>query len=97
MQHLCAVSLSDVALKPMTHEVLDHNSLLIYGSLRKPTLDRFAQVTHYSTFISMAACMAVALAGFVCFGDKTVGNVLVRLPFQPLGNALSLTKEQFSN
>lgn len=55
----------------------DHNSLLIYGSLKKPTLDRFAQVTHYSTFISMVACMAVALAGFLSFGDKTMGNVLV--------------------
>lgn len=55
----------------------DHNSLLIYGSLKKPTLDRFAQVTHYSTFVSMVACMAVALAGFLSFGDKTLGNVLV--------------------
>lgn len=55
----------------------DHNSLLIYGSLKKPTLDRFAQVTHYSTLISLVACMAVALAGFLSFGDKTMGNVLV--------------------
>ena len=93
MQHLCAVSLLDVTLKPLTQGVLDHNSLLIYGSLRKPTLDRFAQVTHYSTFISMTACMAVALAGFVCFGDKTVGNVLVRLLFRSVGKSLSHNKE----
>lgn len=60
--------------------VCHHNSLLIYGSLRKPTLDRFSQVTHYSTFVSMAACMAVALAGFLTFGDKTLGNVLNNFP-----------------
>ncbi|KAF3917508.1 hypothetical protein ABW21_db0206945 [Orbilia brochopaga] len=58
----------------------DHNSLLIYGSLRKPTLDRFARVTHYSTSISMVACMAMALAGFLTFGDKTMGNVLNNFP-----------------
>ncbi|KAK6845101.1 Vacuolar amino acid transporter 2 [Apiospora arundinis] len=56
--------------------VCHHNSLLIYGSLRTPTLDRFARVTHYSTGISMVACMAMALSGFVVFADKTQGNVL---------------------
>ncbi|KAL7275983.1 hypothetical protein RUND412_001052 [Rhizina undulata] len=58
----------------------DHNSLLIYGSLRKPTLDRFARVTHYSTGISMVACIAMGLAGFLTFGDKTQGNVLNNFP-----------------
>ena len=58
----------------------DHNSLLIYGSLKKPTMDRFARVTHYSTAISMVACLAMALAGFLIFGDKTLGNVLNNFP-----------------
>ncbi|KAI9737790.1 MAG: hypothetical protein M1834_009158 [Cirrosporium novae-zelandiae] len=58
----------------------DHNSLLIYGSLKKPTMDRFAQVTHYSTSISMLACMVMALTGFLTFGDKTLGNVLNNFP-----------------
>ena len=58
----------------------DHNSLLIYGSLRKPTIDRFARVTHYSTFISMLACLSMALAGFLTFGDLTQGNVLNNFP-----------------
>ncbi|KAJ8097004.1 transmembrane amino acid transporter protein-domain-containing protein [Lipomyces tetrasporus] len=56
--------------------VCHHNSLLIYGALRKPTLDRFARVTHWSTGVSMIACMALALAGFLTFRDKTAGNVL---------------------
>ncbi|WEW55502.1 hypothetical protein PRK78_000933 [Emydomyces testavorans] len=58
----------------------DHNSLLIYGSLRKPTLDRFALVTHYSTGISMVMCLIMALAGYLTFGSKTMGNVLNNFP-----------------
>lgn len=53
---------------------------MIYGSLKKPTMDRFAKVTHYSTGISMLACMAMALAGYLSFGDKTQGNVLNNFP-----------------
>ena len=60
--------------------VCHHNSLLIYGSLRKPTMDRFARVTHYSTAISMVACLSMALGGYVTFGDMTKGNVLNNFP-----------------
>ncbi|KAL8991038.1 MAG: hypothetical protein Q9177_000450 [Variospora cf. flavescens] len=60
--------------------VCHHNSLLIYGSLRKPTMDRFARVTHYSTVVSMVACLTMATAGFLTFGDKTKGNVLNNFP-----------------
>ncbi|KAK3321034.1 transmembrane amino acid transporter [Cercophora scortea] len=60
--------------------VCHHNSLLIYGSLETPTIDRFARVTHYSTGVSMLACMLMALAGFLTFGDKTLGNVLNNFP-----------------
>jgi len=60
--------------------ITDHNSLLIYGSLKTPTLDRFARVTHYSTGISCAMCLIMALAGFVTFRDKTAGNVLNNFP-----------------
>ncbi|PGH36343.1 solute carrier family 38 (sodium-coupled neutral amino acid transporter), member 11 [[Emmonsia] crescens] len=58
----------------------DHNSLLIYGSLKKPTMDRFALVTHYSTGISMVMCLIMAFAGFFTFGEKTKGNVLNNFP-----------------
>ncbi|KAI0406274.1 transmembrane amino acid transporter family protein [Xylaria palmicola] len=60
--------------------VCQHNSLLIYGSLKTPTIDRFATVTHYSTGVSMVACLVMALAGFLTFGDKTLGNVLNNFP-----------------
>ncbi|KAB5582699.1 transmembrane amino acid transporter [Coniochaeta sp. 2T2.1] len=60
--------------------VCHHNSLLIYGSLEKPTIDRFTRVTHYSTGISLVACLLLALSGFLTFGDKTLGNVLNNFP-----------------
>lgn len=60
--------------------VCHHNSLLIYGSLRKPTIDRFSRVTHYSTGISLIACLVMALSGYLTFGDKTLGNVLNNFP-----------------
>ncbi|EAT87663.1 hypothetical protein SNOG_05272 [Parastagonospora nodorum SN15] len=60
--------------------VCHHNSLLIYGSLRKPTIDRFSRVTHYSTSISLIACLVMALSGYLTFGDKTLGNVLNNFP-----------------
>ncbi|KAF4508390.1 hypothetical protein G6O67_004775 [Ophiocordyceps sinensis] len=60
--------------------VCHHNSLLIYGSLRTPTIDNFSRVTHYSTSVSMCACLVMALGGFLTFGDKTLGNVLNNFP-----------------
>ncbi|KAK5989328.1 Vacuolar amino acid transporter 2 [Cladobotryum mycophilum] len=60
--------------------VCHHNSLLIYGSLKTPTIDNFSRVTHYSTGISMFACLIMALSGFLTFGDKTLGNVLNNFP-----------------
>ena len=60
--------------------VCHHNSLLIYGDLRTPTLDRFALVTHISTAISFVSCLTLAVAGYVVFTDKTQGNILNNFP-----------------
>ncbi|TDL24242.1 amino acid transporter [Rickenella mellea] len=56
--------------------VCHHNSLLIYGSLRTPTMDRFATVTHISTILSLVACTTLAVSAFLVFTDKTQGNIL---------------------
>jgi len=56
--------------------VCHHNSLLIYGGLRTPTLDRFAFVTHISTAVSLVACLTLAISAFLVFTDKTAGNIL---------------------
>ncbi|EAU91408.2 amino acid transporter [Coprinopsis cinerea okayama7 len=60
--------------------VCHHNSLMIYGSLRTPTLDRFAKVTHISTFASLVCCSTLAISGYVAFTDKTQGNILNNFP-----------------
>lgn len=62
--------------------VCHHNSLLIYGSLKTPTIDRFSTVTHYSTIASLIACLLMALSGFLTFGNLTKGNVLNNFPSQ---------------
>ncbi|RDB16965.1 Vacuolar amino acid transporter 2 [Hypsizygus marmoreus] len=56
--------------------VCHHNSLLIYGSLRTPTLDRFAKVTHVSTLLSLVCCATLAISAYLVFTDKTQGNIL---------------------
>jgi len=56
--------------------VCHHNSLLIYGSLKTPTIDRFSTITHISTAISFVCCCTLALSAYVVFTDKTQGNVL---------------------
>lgn len=60
--------------------VCHHNTLLIYNSLKTPTLSRFAKVVHWSTGVSMVACTILGLGGFLSFKDKTMGNILNNFP-----------------
>jgi sodium-coupled neutral amino acid transporter 11 len=60
--------------------VCHHNSLMIFESLKTPTLDRFAWVTHWSTGVSMGFCMIMGVGGFLIFKDQTKGNVLNTFP-----------------
>ncbi|ORX83502.1 hypothetical protein BCR32DRAFT_261078 [Anaeromyces robustus] len=60
--------------------VCHHNSLLILGSLKKPSMDRFATVTHLSTGWSFVVSVAIALGGYLVFTDKTKGNILNNFP-----------------
>ncbi|KAI9459087.1 amino acid transporter [Russula earlei] len=70
--------------------VCHHNSLLIYGSLRTPTLDRFAIVTHVSTAVSLVACTVMAISGYVVFTDRTQGNILNN--FSPNDTLINLAR-----
>ena len=60
--------------------VCHHNSLLIYGSLKEPSMDKFRMVTHYSTFISTTAAVSMSIAGYWFFEDKTLSNILNNFP-----------------
>ncbi|KAF9029009.1 amino acid transporter [Hymenopellis radicata] len=73
--------------------VCHHNSLLIYGSLRTPTMDRFAQVTHVSTLLSLVACCILAISSYVVFTDKTQGNILNN--FSPNDTLINVARFSF--
>ena len=60
--------------------VCHHNSLLIYGSMKTPTIDRFALVTHISTCFSLLSCCILAISAFWVFTNKTQGNILNNFP-----------------
>lgn len=60
--------------------VCHHNSFLIFGSLKQPSLNRFAKVTHWSMAIAFFTCFALAVSGYWVFTDKTVGNILNNFP-----------------
>jgi hypothetical protein len=47
--------------------VCHHNTLLIYGSLRVPTLDNWNKVTHASTGLSVIASLVMAVSGYSVF------------------------------
>ena len=60
--------------------VCHHNSLLIYGSMKTPTIDRFTLVTHVSTLFSLLSCCVLAISAFWVFTNKTQGNILNNFP-----------------
>ncbi|KAI9483392.1 MAG: transmembrane amino acid transporter protein-domain-containing protein [Benjaminiella poitrasii] len=60
--------------------VCHHNSFLIFGSLKQPSLNRFAVVTHSSMGIAFFTCLALAVSGYLVFTDKTAGNILNNFP-----------------
>ena len=47
---------------------------MIFGSLRQPSMNRFARVTHYSMALSFVTCTILAVSGYLVFTDKTAGN-----------------------
>lgn len=57
--------------------VCHHNSFLVYESLADASPARFAKVTHYSIFSAFALMVGIGFAGYLPFGDHTLGNVSV--------------------
>ncbi|KAJ1961581.1 hypothetical protein GGI12_003176, partial [Dipsacomyces acuminosporus] len=60
--------------------VCHHNSFMIYGSLKKPTLNRYFGVVHLSTAIATVASLVIAIFGYMYFREKTQGNILNNFP-----------------
>lgn len=60
--------------------VCHHNTSFIFHSLKNPSLNRFAKLTHASCFVSMIALGLIGFGGFLIFKDKTKGNILNNFP-----------------
>ncbi|KAK0554218.1 hypothetical protein OC846_000927 [Tilletia horrida] len=60
--------------------VCHHNSLLIFSSLKEPSMDKFGKVTHYSTMIAAIAAIVMSVGGYWSFEEKTLGNILNNFP-----------------
>ncbi|KAK0537848.1 hypothetical protein OC835_001619 [Tilletia horrida] len=60
--------------------VCHHNSLLIFSSLKEPSMDKFGKVTHYSTLIAAVAAIVMSVGGYWSFEEKTLGNILNNFP-----------------
>jgi amino acid permease len=56
--------------------VCQHNSFLVFRSLREPTQKTWTKVAHGSLIVSFSICCTFGLAGYLNFLDKTKGNVL---------------------
>jgi len=60
--------------------VCHHQSQIIYGSLKTPTMARFAIVTHLSTGASWIISITLAISGYLAFGELVKPNVLSNFP-----------------
>lgn len=59
--------------------VCHHNTLLIYGSLVTPTIDRWNKVTHISMGISVIASLVMATSGYFIFVSRKSRLAFIRI------------------
>ncbi|KAF7248193.1 putative sodium-coupled neutral amino acid transporter 11 [Varanus komodoensis] len=55
--------------------ICHHNSFLIYGSLKEPTLRNWAHITHVSVLFAVFVSLVFATCGYVTFGEYTEGDI----------------------
>ncbi|XP_062974383.1 putative sodium-coupled neutral amino acid transporter 11 [Elgaria multicarinata webbii] len=55
--------------------ICHHNSFLIYGSLKEPTLSNWARVTHVSVSFAVLVSLVFATCGYVTFREYTEGDI----------------------
>ncbi|XP_043930761.1 putative sodium-coupled neutral amino acid transporter 11 isoform X3 [Protopterus annectens] len=56
--------------------VCHHNSFLIYGSLRDPSLNNWSCITHVSTFVAVFISTLFAASAYATFTGYTQGDIL---------------------
>uniref|UniRef100_A0A8C8SFA8 Putative sodium-coupled neutral amino acid transporter 11 n=1 Tax=Pelusios castaneus TaxID=367368 RepID=A0A8C8SFA8_9SAUR len=55
--------------------VCHHNSFLIYGSLKEPTLSNWSRITHVSISLALIISVVFASCGYVTFTGYTEGDI----------------------
>lgn len=60
--------------------VCQHNSFIVFRSLKEPTLENWRLVARYSVWISFVLCLAFGLGGYLSFGDYVKGDILNNFP-----------------
>uniref|UniRef100_A0A8D2L0W5 Putative sodium-coupled neutral amino acid transporter 11 n=1 Tax=Varanus komodoensis TaxID=61221 RepID=A0A8D2L0W5_VARKO len=60
---------------PLSAFICHHNSFLIYGSLKEPTLRNWAHITHVSVLFAVFVSLVFATCGYVTFGEYTEGDI----------------------
>ena len=60
--------------------VCQHNSFLVFQSLKEQTFDNWRKVAHISVGISYLLCLIFGLSGYLSFGDVTKGDLLTNFP-----------------
>ncbi|KAJ1915467.1 hypothetical protein H4219_004318 [Mycoemilia scoparia] len=60
--------------------VCHHNSFMIYGSLKKPTLNRYFDVVLWASVFACVVSLTIGMGGYLIFKDKTRGNILTNFP-----------------
>jgi sodium-coupled neutral amino acid transporter 11 len=56
--------------------VCQHNSFLVYKSLKEPTIENWKFVAHFSITISFLISLTLGIFGYLAFKDKTNGDIL---------------------
>ncbi|XP_060610962.2 putative sodium-coupled neutral amino acid transporter 11 isoform X1 [Anolis sagrei] len=55
--------------------ICHHNSFLIYGSLKEPTLSNWTRVTHVSVSFAVFVSLVFATCGYLTFKEYTEGDI----------------------
>nr|XP_020660039.1 putative sodium-coupled neutral amino acid transporter 11 [Pogona vitticeps] len=55
--------------------ICHHNSFLIYGSLKEPTLSKWARITHVSVSFAVFVSLVFATCGYLTFKNYTEGDI----------------------
>uniref|UniRef100_A0ABM5EY27 Putative sodium-coupled neutral amino acid transporter 11 n=1 Tax=Pogona vitticeps TaxID=103695 RepID=A0ABM5EY27_9SAUR len=55
--------------------ICHHNSFLIYGSLKEPTLSKWAHITHVSVSFAVFVSLVFATCGYLTFKNYTEGDI----------------------